>query len=186
MPEPGTAFLGFRLMEELGQGAFGRVYLAHWHNYWVQHASGWSSIATWANPLDPPNPLLAQVASDFPQAFVEYTWLVTTGASATAGTLSIVQPKQTAISIDSNVARRWIYATANNQPSVQVFSFATPVGTAAANQLGRVLFTDMHDGFSPQGTAFPSDCAVSSVSAQEKALIYATFDLQRCVGSTGE
>jgi serine/threonine protein kinase/Flp pilus assembly protein TadD len=28
LPEPGTAFLGFRLVEELGRGAFGRVYLA--------------------------------------------------------------------------------------------------------------------------------------------------------------
>jgi serine/threonine protein kinase len=29
LPEPGTHFLGFHLVEELGRGAFGRVYLAH-------------------------------------------------------------------------------------------------------------------------------------------------------------
>ncbi len=29
LPDPGTTFLGFRLVEELGRGAFGRVYLAH-------------------------------------------------------------------------------------------------------------------------------------------------------------
>jgi eukaryotic-like serine/threonine-protein kinase len=29
LPEPGTDFLGFHLKEELGRGAFGRVYLAH-------------------------------------------------------------------------------------------------------------------------------------------------------------
>jgi serine/threonine protein kinase/tetratricopeptide (TPR) repeat protein len=29
MPRPGTEFLGFRLIQELGRGAFGRVYLAH-------------------------------------------------------------------------------------------------------------------------------------------------------------
>jgi hypothetical protein len=37
--------------------------------------------------------------------------------------------------------------------------------------------------------AFPSGgCVtpVTSLNAQSKALIYATFDLQRCVGSTGE
>src|SRR5205814_5209293 len=28
LPEPGATFVGFRLVEELGRGAFGRVYLA--------------------------------------------------------------------------------------------------------------------------------------------------------------
>jgi hypothetical protein len=188
-PNPGSAITAGALTAmQTYADAGGRVYFAHWNNYWLQQTAAWSSIATWANPGDPPNPLLAQVASDFPQALIEYNWLYATGASLMAGTLSINQPKQTAISIDGNVARRWIYATANNQPSVQVFSFATPVGTAAASQLGRVLFTDMHDAADTSGSAkaFPSGCTTAGVTAQEKALLYATFDLQRCVGSTGE
>jgi hypothetical protein len=74
---------------------------------------------------------------------------------------------------------------------MQVFTFATPVVAQPSAQLGRVLFTDMHDASDTSGTtkAFPSGGCVSSVTLmtpQEKALIYATFDLQRCVGSTRE
>ena len=169
----------------------GRVYFAHWHNYWLQHVASWSGVATWNDLATPPDPLAAQVATDFPQAFVEATWLMTTGASASFGTLSIHGPRQTAISIDGNVARRWIYATANSQPSMQVFTFTTPVGALPSNQIGRVLFTDMHDNsdFSSTAKAFPSGVCTSptgNLTPQEKALIYATFDLQRCVGSTRE
>jgi len=191
-PNPGSAISGNALIAMQSYAdAGGRVYFSHWHNYWVQQAAGWSSIASCGNLATVPDPLLAQVASDFPQALTEYNWLVTTGASAVAGTLSINAARQTAISIDGNVARRWIYATANSQPSMQVFTFATPVVAQPSAQLGRVLFTDMHDASDTSGTtkAFPSGGCVSSVTLmtpQEKALIYATFDLQRCVGSTRE
>jgi hypothetical protein len=170
----------------------GRVYLAHWQNYWLQQQAGWSAVAGWGNLPTPPDPLTAQVAEDFSQAAIEYDWLVAVGASTTPGTLTILGARQTAISIDSSIARRWISATANNQPSIQLFTFATPVGANPDSQLGRVLFTDMHDYVgdnAAQGLAFPSqDCTtgLTSLSPQEKALAYATFDLQRCVGSTRE
>lgn len=172
--------------------AGGRVYLAHWQNYWLQANASWAAVATWNNLPNPTDPLAAQVASEFPQALIEYTWLVTTGASPVPGTLSIYGSRQTAISIDGNVARRWIYATANAQPSIQLFAFATPVGASPSSQLGRVAFTDIHDyvgDTSSSSVAFPSGgCGtpLASLTPQEKALVYATFDLQRCVGSTGE
>lgn len=172
--------------------AGGRVYLSHWNNYWVQSITAWP-VATWGNLANLPDPVTAQVANDFPQAAIEYAWLTATGASTPAGTLSIHGGRQTALSIDTSLARRWIYMdnTANNQPSMQQFTFTTPVANSAGAQLGRVLFTDMHDAADSSGTtkAFPSGGCTSStgtLSAQEKALIYATFDLQRCVGSTKE
>lgn len=165
----------------------GRAYLAHLQNYWLQQSAAWSAIAGWANLPFPTSPLTAQVANDFAQAAIEYDWLAYTGASAPAGTLAIVGPRQTAISIDTDVARRWIYATANSQPSMQLFTFVTPIGASADSQLGRVLFTDMHAYVGDQANQpFPSGCASTTLSAQEKALAYASFDLQRCVGSTRE
>jgi hypothetical protein len=169
--------------------AGGRVYFAHWQNYWVQSIPAWS-VATWNNTLAfPTDPITAIVANDFPQAFIEYNWLAANGASVPAGTLSINGSRQTALSV-SSPARRWLYlnTTSNGQPSVQLFTFTTPVGTATASQSGRVVFTDMHDTgeTSNASVAFPSGCSTSPMSPQQKALAYATFDLQRCVGSTQE
>jgi hypothetical protein len=174
--------------------AGGRVYFSHWHNYWVQSIAAWP-VATWNNGLgSPSSPITGQVAQDFAQAAIHYDWLVATGASVTPGTLSISGGRQTAISIDTNLARRWIYldTTSNSQPSVQLFTFTTPVTAAASAQHGRVLFTDMHDfvgDSSSTSKAFPPGGCVTplaSLTQQEAALAYATFDLQRCVGSTKE
>jgi len=173
--------------------AGGRIYLSHYQNYWVQSAAAWS-VATWNNSLAmPTSPMIAQVANDFTQGAIEYAWLTATGASAPAGTLSIFSGRQTAITVNDSAARRWIYmdTTSNNQPSVQLFTFTTPSEMQSGVRTGRVLFTDIHDAFDSSGTAkaFPSGgcgSAVTSLSPQEKALVYATFDLQRCVGSTNE
>jgi hypothetical protein len=54
------------------------------------------------------------------------------------------------------------------------------------------VFTDMHayvGDTSGSSIAFPSGgctTVLTSLSPQETALIYATFDLARCVGSTRE
>jgi hypothetical protein len=174
--------------------AGGRVYLAHWQNYWLQANTGWP-VATWNNSLSSfNNPIIAQVSNDFTQGAIEYTWLDHTGASVTAGTLSIIGGRQTAVAIDTTVARKWIYldTTSNNAPSMQYFSFTTPIDAQPSAQKGRVAFTDMHDYVGDTSTsagAFPSGgctTATTSLTPQEKALVYATFDLQRCVGSTRE
>jgi hypothetical protein len=178
--------------------AGGRVYLAHWQNIWIAGASdlskqgGWPSAATWNFGFSGFNTLISgHINNTFPQGFNFYSWLVAVGASTSPGTLTIVQGKQTAITIDPNVARSWVYldTTSNNSPSVQYFSFTTPVDSAAGLQLGRVLFSDMHPGSgdqSPTDGTVPTACTVSSTNPQEKALLYAAFDLQRCVGSTKE
>jgi hypothetical protein len=185
---PGNAISANALAAmETYANAGGRVYLAHLHNYWLQQTANWASIAGWANLPFPPDPLAAQVANDFPQVAIEYAWLVATGATPVAGSLSIHGARQTAISIDGSIARRWISATANSQPSIQLFTFTTPVGEASGSQEGRVLFTDMHAYVADQANQpFPTGCASTALSAQEQALIYATFDLQRCVGTTME
>lgn len=193
VPNPAGSIAGTSLVAmQAYADAGGRVYLSHWNNYWVQSITAWP-VATWGNLAQLADPVTAQVANDFPQAAIEYAWLLGVGASVSAGTLVIHGGRQTALSIDTNLARRWIYmdTTANNQPSMQLFTFTTPVAASAGAQVGRVLFTDMHDWADSSGTtkAFPSGgcgTATTTLSPQENALIYATFDLQRCVGSTKE
>lgn len=182
--------------------AGGRAYLAHWQNIWIvgydgppSIAGAWPTVATWdVNTATPTGAFVGQINGGFAQGANLSSWLSLVGASASTGTLSIAQPKQTAITIDTSTARSWIYldTTSNNKPSVQYFSFTTPIDMAAGAQKGRVLFTDMHGSSgdsSPTNGSFPSGgctTAVSAMNPQEKALIYATFDLQRCVGSTNE
>ncbi|HSE11580.1 MAG TPA: hypothetical protein VLB69_03005, partial [Rudaea sp.] len=70
--------------------AGGRVYFAHWQNYWLQANVPWAALATWDNGLASfVSPITAQVSSNFPQAAIEYAWLTLVGASTTPGTLSI-------------------------------------------------------------------------------------------------
>jgi len=176
----------------------GRTYLAHLQNIWIAGASdqtrqgAWPAVATWNFNLSPfGTTIIGNIDNTFPQGFYFSSWLFQVGASGSPGTLSITSGRQTAIAIDSNIAHRWIFLpmTSNNFPSIQYFSFTTPIESAAELQQGRVLFTDMHpasNDMSPTNGTFPTACTTTTINAQEKALMYAAFDLQRCVGSTKE
>ena len=100
---------------------------------------------------------------------------------------------ETAITVDESLARRWISQTTSvNGASVPYFSFTAPTDVAPGSQHGRVVFVDLHTTLadtSATGSSFPSSgckTPVNSLTAQEKLLLYATFDLQRCVGTTRE
>ena len=177
--------------------AGGRIYLSHWQNYWLSAgASPWNTLASWNFSLGTGvDPLTASVYSGFPQGATLAAWLAAVGASTTPGQLSVVQPKQTAVGVDVSLTRYWLYSDsvpATGVSSIQYFSFTTPVDAPLSAQTGRVIFTDMHASpgdSSTTGTAFPSGGCTTSPSLlaeHEYALVYATFDLQRCVGSTRE
>jgi len=180
--------------------AGGRVYLAHWQNLWIAGQNGggitgaWPAVATWNfNSANLDTFLTASVNSTFPQGATMTDWLYGTGASATWGSITLDHPRQTAITIDESLARKWITQTASlNMPGVPYFSFTTPIEVTPAAQQGRIVFVDLHGtsaDSSTAGTSFPSSgchSGVGTTTAQEKALLYATFDLQRCVGSTRE
>lgn len=181
--------------------AGGRVYLAHWQNLWIggsiDHVSlqgGWPTLATWNfNAATPSGTPTATVNTSFVQGALFAQWLYAIGASATAGSLVLSVPRQTAVSIDAALARAWLaLTTAENGASVPHFSFTTPTESAPDAQKGRVVFVDLHATMadtSASGSSFPSagcHSFVSSIAPQEAALLYAAFDLQRCVGSTRE
>lgn len=173
----------------------GRVYAGHWHNYWLQAGpSPWPALASWNFQSDL-GVLDAQVDESFTQGGVMAQWLFAVGASAAAGEIVVQEAQHTVTGIDAAVAKRWIYRdqTANGTPSVQYFSFTTPVEAAPAQQCGRVVFSDVHvtpaDSSSSGSPGFPSGGCHSpadQLAPQDKALLYAIFDLGRCVGSTRE
>ncbi len=64
----------------------------------------------------------------------------------------------------------------------------TPLDQAPEDRCGKVVFSDMHvsSGSSSNagaGTPFPSQCATTDLSPQEKALAFIFFDISSCVGS---
>lgn len=175
--------------------AGGRIYAGHWQNYWLQAGPvPWPTLATWNFQADL-GVLDAQVDQSFTQGGVLAQWLLAVGASAVPGEIVVQEAQHTVTAIDAAVAKRWIHQdlTANGTPSVQSFSFTAPVEAAPAQQCGRVVFSDIHvvpaDSSSSGPPGFPSGgchTPLDQLAPQDKALLYAIFDLDRCVGSTRE
>lgn len=169
----------------------GRVYLSHWHNYWIQAGPApWNSLATWSFLSNLGN-ITADVNLGFTRGAEFSAWLTAAGATATPATLTLTDTRHTVTAINETLARKWVYknTTANLQPSVQYFSFTTPVEAEPAQQCGRAIFADLHantgDSSAPT-LQFPSGGCTSPLNAltpTAKAVLYALFDLGRCVGN---
>jgi hypothetical protein len=191
--------------------AGGRVFVSHWHNYWVeQGAAPWPTVATF-NHLDDPEgdqPFIAKIDVSFPKGMALSEWLFNVGGSTTAGQLGIRAPKHTVDAVNPTLAQRWIYSDADpaamdmtlRSPSVQYLTFNTPLDMPADKQCGRVVLSDLHvNGVNVGGMGmpmpmpgviidesrstlpFPSGCRTTELSPQEKALEFMLFDLSSCV-----
>ena len=61
------------------------------------------------------------------------------------------------------------------------YTFNVPVNAAAAQQCGRVVFSDFHVNTDATGSSFPGECTAGPLTAQEKILEYMLFDLGNCI-----
>lgn len=175
--------------------AGGRVYMGHYQNYWLQaNAASWMGLANWNNNLPFPNgPLSANVDVSHPQGAILSAWLTAANATATPGMITLTGPRHTLVSIDEGIARRRLYNDdVDGVPSVQLFSTTLPVEAAPSAQKSRLIFSDMHPSApdsSASGSAFPSSgclSPVTTITPQDAVLLYAVFDLERCVDSSRE
>ena len=177
--------------------AGGRVFLSHWHNYWLEHGPApLPMTATFDHQNDLPSPFTAAIDTSFPKGQAMATWLVNVGGSTTPGQLVILAGQHTVDTANPTYSQRWIYSDAMpgatqqtlRNPSVQYFTFNTPADAPAADQCGRVVLSDIHvsnagtpnDRSSPN-LRFPTGCQATDLSAQEKALEFMLFDLSSCV-----
>lgn len=161
--------------------AGGRMFASHWHSYWIRQQTNWNGLATFNNRADLGN-ITADINTGFGRGSTLANWLLqpSVGGSTVLGKLPLRDAQNTLQSVDTTRAQSWISVPASQ--NVQYVSFDTPVAAPASQKCGRFVLSDIHvsNGDTP-GSAFPSGCTTTTLSAQEKALIFLLFDLSSCI-----
>ena len=168
--------------------AGGRVFGSHYHYYWLEHGpEPFPETATWDHSLDVPIGFPATIDDSFPKGKAFKDWLVNVGGSpAPGGTLQINDAKGDVAKVTDSMSQRWIYLPSGT-PSVQYFTFNTPITAPEDQKCGRVVYSDLHVAYGVNGDSagdiFPNGCVTTDLSPQEKALEFMLFDLSSCVQS---
>jgi hypothetical protein len=149
-----------------------------WQNPALMGAANWNgdhsgSVASVTGMVNLPTSTPANpVGGDFQQ------WLE---AAEVPGAATNAMPIYPAFQNTTSVippTEEWLYSASS---PIQ-FTFNTPIGAGAANQCGRVTFSDWHsqnlDGY---GQTFPGVCPSGALTPQESILEFMLFDLSACV-----
>jgi hypothetical protein len=179
----------------------GRLFLSHLHFYWlVNNIPDFSSTATYValNPI--PDGTTVTINQTFPKGMALAEWLngPVVNATPVLGQMTVSGSEHSVTAVNPPTTA-WISLASNpadpqKRPSVQYLSFNTPTTVPAANQCGRVVFTDIHIQKSVGATGgddsdptkpFPSGCKMNENSPQGKALEFLFFDLSSCVQPDG-
>jgi hypothetical protein len=166
--------------------AGGRVFATHYSYSWMSNDPPFSQTATWAPNANPnePNALVGTVDTTFLEGQSFATWLQTVGALSGPNQISLTNVRDDVAGVVAPT-QRFIYASGQ----VLQLGFFTPVGQPAAQQCGRVVFSDFHVSALPtlgdaglsNNTTFPAECSRDPLTPQEKALEFMLFDLASCV-----
>ncbi len=177
--------------------AGGRVFASHYHYAWFNTGPfGSANLANWSPGSNNINNINATVVTTtwankpFQRGQDMHDWLQNVGA-LTNNELAIQAARHNAdVTAANTPSQPWILADNQAQApgSAQDFTFDTPIGAPAANQCGRIAFSDMHvgaasndyGGFGNNQTT-PGGCSTGDLSPQEKALEFIFFDLSSCV-----
>lgn len=159
----------------------GRVFATHYHYYWFKNEAETAGVASWSASGFSSDYL---VDTSFPKGADFADWLQNVGATTSKGHINLTEVAEDVGKV--NTATRWIYTGTGSSTATQYMTFNTPVGAAAADQCGRVVFSDIHvaNDSSPSNTSstsFPSLCSSGPLTPQEQALEFLFFDLNACV-----
>ena len=166
--------------------AGGRIFATHFSYVWLFNDAPFSSTAAWHVERHPsPADQIGYLDTSFPKGLELAQWLKYIGASAMLGQIAINTLRA---DLDSVFApsQQWMSIADPNLGTVPMhYTFNTPVGAAASQQCGRVLFDDFHvENVTPAQTnfqTFPAECPGGPMTAQEKLLEFMIFDLGSCV-----
>jgi hypothetical protein len=187
--KPQAAMDALKAYADLG----GRVFASHWHNIWIggafegggtQAPAVWTSVATWNDTANLSTAIDTIDEVDNPKGGAFATWMLNVMGSPAGmrGLISVTEPRITATAVDIGKVERWVYLQDGNEQRPQIFQFTTPNEALANDRCGKVVFSDMHvSADSASQDPFPSDCANSPLTPQEKALAFMFFDLASCV-----
>ncbi len=179
--------------------AGGRVYATHFSYVWLYNdgAAPWNQTASWNAQQASWASVTANLDTSFSKGQAFAQWLNIVGGLLAP--LPATPPPWTPapqITIDEARhdvdaplalgAQRWLYTSANAPAaSIQHYTFNTDVTKPAAQQCGRVLFSDFHvtTNSSTTDMVFPAECDNDPLTAQEKVLAFMLFDLASCVSA---
>ncbi|HEX5063848.1 MAG TPA: carboxypeptidase-like regulatory domain-containing protein [Kofleriaceae bacterium] len=154
----------------------GRFFGSHYQYTWMQEkVTQWQGTAAYMDSTIGSS--VVSVDTSHPDGMALAKWLSAVGGSTTPGQLMLSttsQPSETAV---NSPTTRWLY-----DPSyVYYMSFKTPVGVPMEQQCGKVVHAGIHVSESSSVNAsFPSGCS-TSLTPDEKAMIFLMFDLGSCV-----
>jgi len=169
----------------------GRVFFSHYHKLWLEQGPApFPDVMSFNDTTDDLN-LDATVETSFPKGEALSRWLVNVGGSTTPGVVSLVDAQNTGRTENPQYAKRWVYDpmdAATMSPSVKYMTANTPLGAPDGEQCGRIVYSDIHvttdDPNGDQSAVdlhFPEGCRTTTLSPQEKVLVFMLFDLSACV-----
>jgi hypothetical protein len=166
--------------------AGGRVFATHYSFDRLDPNSPYNSqfppVAAWTANMTgvAGTQVAATIDTGFTDGAMLAQWLKNAGASTTYSKITL---SYVANNVSGVIAPTQPWGTVDSNDSIVQITFNTPVGAAAADQCGRVLFTEYHvKNSSGGGMKYPSECpSTPAMSAQEEMLEYALFDLSTFV-----
>jgi hypothetical protein len=175
--------------------AGGRVFTTHFGYVWIQGAPPpFSKTAVWSPQTGGlADPLPASVDTTFPKGAALATWMLNFDEGMPLGEVDISEPRHDAL-IAVPPSQPWITfaSPSGGAPSVQQYTFNTPLGTSVDKQCGRVSYSDFHVDHVDESyvtsapTTFPAECGGTALSSQERILEFMLFDLASCIQKDSE
>ncbi len=180
--------------------AGGRIFATHYSYAWLDPASPYDaqfgSVANWTTSAEQQiNSGVGTVLTNFSDGAILAQWLENSGSTLTGtpnqidiSTLrtdvsTVVPPTQSWVTLNSGS-----YSGQTGNPVMQM-TFNVPVASPASSQCGRVMYNDYHVinvSVGSSNNIYPKECPSYNnpsytMSAQEKMLEYALFDLSAFV-----
>jgi hypothetical protein len=162
----------------------GRVFTTHFSYTWLYNRTSFAGTANWDVDDSSTDSETGVINTTFPKGAALADWLQLVGASTTRGFIPVDVVRS---DFNSVVAPSQMWMSVSTGPTTSYpihYTFNTPVGTPAADQCGRVVFSDFHveNADNASDVTFPDECdADAPLTPQEKLLEFMLFDLSSCI-----